>query len=178
MVNMTNPYYIVPVHGEPRHQFMFQRMAKDMGWPEHRVFAIQNGQTLNIGPKTADYGPEIPWGEQLIDQHGDVAVTGAVLSERAALGSDGVVVVSIGVDLKHGAVTTRPELVTRGFSGPDQVLEDGMEAVCAVLEDLSQQARRSQESIKDSIESAMGKAIHRGCRQRPVVLAIVVPEKN
>lgn len=178
MVNVTNPHYIVPVHGEPRHQFMFKGVAQEMGWPDHRIFAIQNGQTLNIGPKSADYGPEVAWGEHLIDQHGDVAVTGAVLSERTSLGSDGVVVVSVGVDLAKGFVTTKPEIVTRGFSGPDQAIDAGMESVCIVLSGLSQQARRDKESIRDAIETSLGKAIHRTCRQRPVVVGVVVPENS
>jgi ribonuclease J len=178
MVNITNPFYIVPVHGEPRHQFMYREMVKDMGWPDHRVFAIQNGQTLVIGAKSAEYGPEVAWGEQLIDQHGDVAVTGPVLSERTALGSDGVVVVSVGVDLKRGYVTTRPEMVTKGFSGPLEVLDAGMEAVCEGLERLPEPSRKNALSIKDAIEAAMGRTIHKGCRQRPVIIGVVVPEKN
>ncbi len=178
MVNITRPHYIVPVHGEPRHQFMYRELAIEMGWPEHRVFAIQNGQTLMIGAKTAEYGPEVAWGELLIDQHGDVAVTEPVLAERTALGSDGVVVVSVGVDLKQGFVTTRPALVSRGFSGQDEVLEDGMDAVHDALDGMPERSRKDAESVRLAIEQAMGRTIHKRCRQRPVVIGVVVAENS
>ncbi len=178
MVNITNPYYIVPVHGEPRHQNIYRQMVKGMGWPEHRVFTIQNGQTLQIDANKAEYGPEVAWGELLIDQHGDVAVTSPVLSERTALGHDGVIVVSVGVDLKRGEVKTRPEITTRGFSGPSEVLDEGMEAVCDALAGMKQGARTDAFIIKDVIESAIRKAVQRACRQRPLVIGVVVPEKG
>lgn len=176
MVNITNPYYIVPVHGEPRHQHIYSEMVKTMGWPEHRVFTIQNGQSLLIDGKRAEYGPEVAWGELLIDQHGDVAVTSPVLGERTALGSDGVIVVSVGVDLRRGEVKTRPEVVTRGFSGPAEVIDEGMEAVCDALAELNSKARTDAGAVREAIENAVKRAIHRSCRQRPVVIGVVVPE--
>jgi ribonuclease J len=176
MVNITNPYYIVPVHGEPRHQTIVRRMVKDMGWPDHRVFTIQNGQTLRIDAKGAEYGPTVVWGELLIDQHGDVAVTDPVLSERTALGSDGVIVVSVGVDLRQGEVKTRPSFETRGFSGPAAVVDESMEAVCDALAEMPQQARRDALTVRDVIEGAIRRTVQKACRQRPVVIGVVVPE--
>lgn len=178
MVNITNPYYIVPVHGEPRHQFLYRELAIEMGWPEHRIFAIQNGQTLLISPKSAEYGQDVAWGEHLIDQHGDVAVTGPVLAQRTTLGSDGVVVISVGIDVDQGFVTCKPRLETRGFSGPEQVLESGLEAVRDALERMHQKSLRDPNSVREAIESAMGRSIHKGCRQRPVVIGVVVSESS
>jgi ribonuclease J len=176
MVNVTNPFYIVPVHGEPRHQDIFRAMVKEMGWPEHRVFTIQNGQTLKIDSKKAEYGSEVPWGELLIDQHGDVAVTSPVLGERATLGSDGVIVVSVGVDLKRREVKTRPEFQTRGFSGQAQVIDECREVVGDVIAGLSAKDLGDARAIADAIESAVKRTVQRSCRQRPMVIGVVVPE--
>ena len=178
MVNLTNPYYIVPVHGEPRHQFIFRDIAVEMGWPDHRVFEIQNGQPLCFDDDKAYYEDPVKWGEHLIDQHGNVAVSDSVLSERATLGHDGVVVISVGADLKRGEITTEPEVVTKGFSGPSEVMDDGMDSVRKALDDLHKAKLKDAYVIKDVIEAAMSKSIQRGCRQRPVVLAVVVPEKR
>ncbi|MCH7944531.1 MAG: ribonuclease J [Armatimonadetes bacterium] len=178
MVSLTSPYYIVPVHGEPRHQYIFRQMAVEMGWPAERIFEIQNGQPLCFDDKTAYYEDKVAWGEHLIDQHGDVAVTDEVLSQRSALGHDGVVIVSVGVDLRRGEVTTRPEVVKKGFSGPDEVVDAGMEAVCEGLDELSQASKKDALVVQDVIEAAMRKAIQKGCRQRPVVVAMVVPERG
>lgn len=176
MVNVTNPFYIVPVHGEPRHQDIFRAMVKEMGWPDHRVFTIQNGQTLKIDSKKAEYGSEVLWGELLIDQHGDVAVTSPVLGERTTLGSDGVIVVSVGVDLKRGEVKTRPEFQTRGFSGQAEVIDECREVVGDVIAGLSAKDLGDARAIADAIESAVKRTVQRSCRQRPMVIGVVVPE--
>ena len=178
MLSLTDPFYVIPVHGEPRHQHIYREMLKEMGWPDHRVFTIQNGQTLLIDDKKAEYGPDEDWGEQLIDQHGNVAVTEPVLAQRTALGHDGVIVVSVGIDLKRGEVKTRPEVVTRGFSGPTEVVDAGMEAVCEALDGLSQTARCDATVVKDTIEAAVKKTVQRACQQRPVVIGVVVPERS
>lgn len=176
MLTLTSPYYIVPVHGEPRHQFIYRDMVEGLGWPEHRVFEIQNGQILAFGEETANYDGEVTWGEVLIDQHGDVAVTDTVLSERSALGHDGVVIVSLGLDIRKGEVTTKPKVVTRGFSGPEDVIAEGMEWVDDNLAGLHISKMKDPAIVQKEIESTMRRAIQKGCRQRPVVIAIVVPE--
>jgi ribonuclease J len=40
MINLTQPFYVAPVHGEPRHQFVYNKIAEDMGYPEHRRFTL------------------------------------------------------------------------------------------------------------------------------------------
>ncbi len=176
MLTLTNPYYIVPVHGEPRHQFIYRDMVEGLGWPEDRVFEIQNGQILSFDDESANYDGEVRWGEVLIDQHGDVAVTDTVLSERAALGHDGVVIVSLGLDIRKGAVTTKPKVVTRGFSGPEDVIAEGMEWVDESLSYLPESKMKDAAVVQKEIEAVMRRAIQKGCRQRPVVIAVVVPE--
>ena len=178
MVNLTNPYYIVPVHGEPRHQHIFREMAMDMGWPKDRIFEIQNGQPFCFDEKKAWFDDKIAWGEHLIDQHGDVAVTEKVLGERSSLGHDGVVIISIGVDLKRGVVSSTPEVVTRGFSGPSEVVDDGMADVRQALDDLDPSKLKDAYIVQDAVEAAMRRAIQKGCRQRPVIVGVVVPEKG
>ena len=174
MVNLTKPFYIVPVHGEPRHQHIYFEMATEMGWPDHRIFEVQNGTPVCIDEKNAFFGDEVTWGEHLIDQHGNVAVTDDVLGQRAALGHDGVVVMSIGVGGPSGEITSRPEIITRGFSGPESVIEDGLTAVCDALADLPNESLHDKNVVAGTAESAMKKAIQRGCRQRPVVIAMIV----
>lgn len=176
MLTLTDPYYVIPVHGEPRHQFVYRDMLLTLGWPDERIFEIQNGQILAIGDESADYDGEVRWGEVLIDQHGDVAVTDTVLSERAALGHDGVVIVSMGLDIRRGSVTTKPKVVTRGFSGPEDVIAEGMEWVEDNLSNMHGDKLRDPAVVQKEIEATMRRAIQKGCRQRPVVIAVVVPE--
>ncbi|MCU0317284.1 MAG: ribonuclease J, partial [Fimbriimonadaceae bacterium] len=101
MIQLTKPFYLAPVHGEPRHQHQYLKMAKEMGHAEHRMFLLENGSRLCIDSDNAFVDGKVAWGEVLIDQHGNVPVTEEVLAERASLAMDGVVVVNLSVDFKR-----------------------------------------------------------------------------
>jgi hypothetical protein len=53
-----------------------------------------------------------------------------------------------------------------------------MEAVCDALADMKQGARTDAFIVRDVIESAIRKTVQRTCRQRPVVIGVVVPEQG
>jgi ribonuclease J len=174
MVNLTQPFYIAPVHGEPRHQDLFRRLAIAMGWPAHRVFSMANGDVLCVDDTKAWIDGQVPSGEVLIDQHGNAAVTSKVLADRSALGHDGVVVVALGIDPKEGALTSKPEAHVRGFSGPDTAIEDALDDLVDALAKLVPSDLRDTECVTNLVKSVVGQTISRKCQQRPVVMPVLV----
>lgn len=174
MVNLVKPFYIAPVHGEPRHQEIFRSVALGMGWPEHRVFILANGDTLEIGDNNAEIGEPVVSGEVLIDQHGNVPVTDQVLGERSSLGHDGVVVVSVALDVKNAEFLGKPEAQIRGFSGPTPVIEDALDSVCDVMAKLLPNEIREIEKVRVAIVEAARRTINQRCQQRPVVVCVIV----
>ncbi|MCW5937754.1 MAG: ribonuclease J [Fimbriimonadaceae bacterium] len=174
MVNLVKPYYIAPVHGEPRHQAHYSNLAFQLGYPEHRVFRMQNGDTLNMDDTKAWVGERVRAGDVLIDQHGNVPVTDKLLGERSALGHDGVIVVSLGADLERGAIVARPEAQARGYSGPTDVVEDALDTLCDALGEMRPDRARDRAAIEKLVVEVVGQTISRRCQQRPVVLPVVV----
>ncbi|MBS1708578.1 MAG: ribonuclease J [Armatimonadetes bacterium] len=175
MVQLTKPFYLAPVHGEPRHQLLYLDMAKSMGHPEHRMFHLHNGSQLCFDDQKAwiDDKP-VKWGEVLIDQHGNVPVTDAVLGQRAALAMDGVIVVSLAADLKAGALEGRPEAQIKGFSGPGETIEDALDALCDELAKLKPAELKSRDFLEGVIVDIVKRVVQRKCQQRPVVIPVVV----
>ena len=174
MVNLVRPFYIAPVHGEPRHQHIFKNMAEAMGWPEHRIFELSNGDVLCVDDDKAFRDGSVAHGEVLIDQHGNVPVTDEVLGQRASLGHDGVVVISVGLDTDAGELVGRPEAQIRGFSGPGDVVEDALDDVCAAMAKLQPEDVRDLERVRAAIVDTARRTINRRCQQRPVIVAAVV----
>jgi ribonuclease J len=174
MVNLLKPYYIAPVHGEPRHQHHYQQMAIGMGWPEHRIFTLANGDVLAMDDEKAWIDGTVVMGDVLIDQHGNVPVTDEVLAQRASLGHDGVVVVSIALDTNKGEVIGRPEAQIKGFSGPGEVIEDALDDVCDVLAKLLPNEIRDGDKVRVAVAESVRRTINRRCQQRPVVISVVV----
>jgi ribonuclease J len=178
MVQLTKPFYVAPVHGEPRHQRLYLDMVRTMGHAEHRMFLISNGDVLSIDSQKAVKTGTVAWGEVLIDQHGNVPVTDDVLRERAGLAMDGVVVVSMAMDFRAGVVVSRPEAQVRGFSGPGEAIEDALDAVVRELGKLNVSELKSRGSVEQSIVETVKRVVYRSCQQRPVVLAAFAEAKD
>lgn len=174
MVNLVRPFYVAPVHGEPRHQYLFREMLLGMGHAEHRIFTLANGDSLCLDDEKAWIGEPVPVGEILIDQHGDVPVTDNVLSERSSLGHEGVIVVSLAVDGKSGSLESRPEAVAKGYSGPEAAILDGLDDLMAALNGMTAEEIRNRTVLESTIREMLKRSIHRHCRQRPVVIPAIV----
>ena len=174
MINLLKPFYIAPVHGEPRHQHVYKQLALGMGWPEHRLFQLANGDVLNMTEDNAEIRGKVVAGDVLIDQHGNVPVTDRVLAERVSLGHDGAVVVSIALDTKRGEILGRPEAQVRGFSGPTEVIEDALDDLCDVMAKLLPTEIRDVDKIRTIIEESTRRTISRRCQQKPMVVSVVV----
>ena len=119
MINLTKPYYIAPVHGEPRHQSLYCDIAGDMGYPEHRMFTMKDGIPLNIEETSAGPGDPVQVGRVLVDNSGTPGVSDDVLRDRYNVANDGLIVVTISIDMTKGELAGTPIVQARGFHGPN-----------------------------------------------------------
>jgi ribonuclease J len=176
MISLTQPYYLAPVHGEPRHQFIYAQMAAGMGYPESRIFALANGDALHMDDTQAwiEEGAVVA-GEVLIDQANHLPVSGQVISERTSMGHDGLIVVTVRLDAKAGAVEGRPTAVAKGFIGPAGAIEDALDDACTALAKLRAEEARDAEHVARVVEDSVRRSLQRRAQQKPLVLATVVP---
>jgi ribonuclease J len=174
MISLTKPYYLAPVHGEERHQRLYQEMAMELGYPDYRVFMIENGSVLTIGEKDAQITGKAPAGVMFIDQQGNVTVTEEMLKDRRQLGHDGVVIVSMSVNLNDGEILKRPKIETKGFSGSPEVLEDALGFLEKDLLKLEDGEMRSQATLETTLVDSVRRTLSRRSRQRPMVIPVVV----
>jgi len=174
MIDLVKPYYIAPVHGEPRHQTAYRQLALSLGWPDHRIFTLSNGDVLCLDDDKAYIDKPVVSGDVLIDQHGNVPVTDIVLAQRSSLGHDGVVVISVALDTKRGEFTGKPEAQIRGFSGPGSVIEDALDDVCDVLAKLLPSEAKNADKVRQVVAESASRTISRRCQQRPVIVSVVV----
>jgi ribonuclease J len=123
MINLTKPFYLAPVHGEPRHQKHYLDLGRRMGYPEHRLFTLMEGRPLCIDETHASFGDPVHCGRVLVDHAGNTGVSDDVLRERSNLARDGVVTVSIVIDTDLGELASDPMVLARGFNGEAKLLE-------------------------------------------------------
>ena len=174
MINLTKPFYLAPVHGEPRHQHIYRQMATAMGYPDHRIFTMTDGLPLEFSEESAWLGEEEASGIVLVDNGGNAGIPDDVIRDRHSLGSDGLVMVSVVIEGQKGKIVSGAQISSRGFSGDDLVLDKAANAIEDALESLSPAERTDIDGVRHLIADTARKFIHRRCQLRPLILPVVV----
>ncbi|MBX7135415.1 MAG: ribonuclease J [Fimbriimonadaceae bacterium] len=174
MINLTRPYYLAPVHGEPRHQHIYMEMARAMGYPESRIFAIADGLPLCMDDTTAWLGDPVPSGRVLVDNSGNPGISDEVLRDRYNLANDGMVLITIAIDVERGEIVGDPVLQTAGFSGRESVLDDALSAVLDQLGRLTEADIKDIDSVRHAASDTIRRTIQRKAQLRPLVVPAVI----
>jgi ribonuclease J len=177
MLNLVQPEWFIPVHGEYRHMVHHARLAESVGVPSERVLVCEDGDAVTLGPSGAEVERmAVPAGYLYVD--GIVGDVGhGVLRDRRNLAEEGVVVVIVTVDAKTGEVVTGPEIVTRGWVYAPEAEELIEEAKAAVLESLRSAAAEGAtdlDSLRRHTRRALGRFINERTRRRPAVIPVVM----
>jgi ribonuclease J len=137
MLRLLRPQYLMPGHGELRHQVAHKKLAYDEGMEGSRVFVLENGQRLEYDGKTMKVGGKVPAGEVLVDGLSIGDEMEPVLRDRRHLNEGGMVVCVLGIKRGTGEVLSGPDLVEHGvFSGEDNaLLEEAKDALRDALKE-------------------------------------------
>ncbi len=177
MLNLTQPEWFVPVHGEYRHMIHHARLAEAVGVPSSRVLVCEDGDVLTLeGGDIEVERRAVPAGYMYVDGIvGDVDQ--GVLRDRRNLAEEGMVVVIVTVDSATGEIVTGPEIVTRGWvyeAEAADLLEDAKEAVRASLADAAAEGATDFETLRRHARKALGRFIAERTRRRPAVIPVVM----
>jgi ribonuclease J len=171
MVNLLRPFYVAPVHGEPRHQHLYLEMARDMGYLEHRIFTLEDGLPLRIMEKSAELGERVPCGRVLVDNSGTPGISDEVLRDRYNLANDGLLVVTVVIDPERGELVGDAVIQSKGFHGPQGALDQALE----VLEDGLGQLERADLSDVDKLRHFVSDLLRRTIQKRTNLRPLVLP---
>jgi len=178
MLNLLRPRFLVPVHGEYRHQYLHAGLARQAGLEAERIFILENGQVLEVSREGAAVVDRVPTGMVFVDGYELGDADGLVLRDRRRLAEDGVLIAVATIDAQTGEPVAAPEVVARGFLHDDATLGEVLEECAAELEDLLQELGREhvtgQRLIEEDIHDRLARVVYRRTRRRPMVLPIVV----
>jgi ribonuclease J len=177
MLNLVQPEWFVPVHGEFRHMVQHARLAHEVGLPPGRVIVCEDGDVLTIGPGGIDVERRaVPSGYLYVD--GIVGDVGhGVLRDRRSLAEEGVVVVFVTVDAVTGEIVTGPEIVTRGWvyaPEADELLEEAKAAVRASLAEAAAEGAIDFDTLRRHARRALGRFINERTKRRPAIIPVVM----
>jgi len=174
MINLTRPFYLAPVHGEPRHQYLYGQIGQSMGYPESRIFTLTDGVPLEFTDQHAGFGEPVPAGRVLVDNSGTPGVTEEILRDRYNVSNEGLVTITVAVDTTHGEFVGDLMLQSKGVHGPDGLLDHAQNWVYDVLSDLNKAEISDLGKVRHLITDTARRAILKKSGLRPLIVVSIV----
>jgi ribonuclease J len=177
MLNLVQPTFFMPVHGETRHLAAHAELAESVGMYTEDIFVLDNGDCLEIGPTGACVSERVEHGVVYVDGLGVGDVGNVVLRDRQLLAQDGIATVIIAIDGQTGRPVGEPELVTRGIvfgAGGDQLMAEARARVAKTLAKTAKEGATDQAVIKNAVRESLSQLLWERIRRRPMIIPVVM----
>src|ERR687887_57747 len=174
MISLLRPRQVMPIHGEFRMLAAHAQLAREAGVPADSIVLAENGSVVELsrgGPRIVD---EVESGVTFVDGLGVGDVQDVALRDRRRLSEDGVLIVITTLASSNGRSTAPPELIARGFTGPDELLAEMREEATRVLDDCLADEISEIKLLQEHLHDAVGQLVYDRTRRRPMILPVIV----
>ena len=177
MLNLVQPTYFMPIHGEARHLAAHAHLAHDIGMYDEDVFIMDNGDCLEIGDKGARISECVEHGVVYVDGLSVGELGQVVLRDRLLLSQDGIATIIIAIESQTGRPIGEPELVTRGIvvgAEGDKLLIDARARIAKTLAKTYKEGATDQAVIKNAVRESLSQLFWERIRRRPMIIPVVM----
>lgn len=179
VINILKPKKCFSVHGEWRHYNTFKNVLCEMGINEDDIVGLQIGDVYEFSdfdePGISD---RVRAGYVCVDGTGIGDVDTSVLNERLHLRDDGVLIVSLAVDLSAKLLVNDCEIIAKGVIKDelqDRLFVPLAEKVNNAVEDFFiGNDCRNLDALKALVRKTSAKYIYEKTHRRPMVLPVVL----
>ncbi len=175
MLNMVQPKYFVPVHGEYRHLVRHAQLAREMGVASKNAFVLVNGDVLTLDQNKAATKDRVQAGGIMVDGLALGELQGSILKERKELAEDGALVVSL-ILSPAGDLLAPPKFESRGFihlEDAAKLREELTRAIEKIVESMGAKAASDQPLLETKISGRMRDSLRRYGRSKPAILPLI-----
>ncbi len=166
MLNMVQPKFLIPIHGELRHLKQHAVLAEESGFEKDNILVIENGQVIEFENGEMKIKDRIPGSYVFVDGSRVGEIGPSVVREREQLSQDGVVLISLVLD-REGNLHEEPEIISRGFvykHDGDDIIDDTRQKVIEIVE-------KTQGDLHNEMVQSIRSFLYSKTKKRPVVLA-------
>jgi ribonuclease J len=177
MLNLTQPRYVLPVHGDFKRLRLHSELAESVGIDSKNIFRGRNGLPLEIDENGARFGEDIHSGVIYVDGVNIGEPDDAALRDRREISADGIFIVVATISSDDGSVVADPEVIFRGVAfleEADALVEEISDLVEDALEEAAEAGTRELHLIQEDLHDAIGKFVFQRLRRRPMILPVVV----
>ena len=153
------------------------QLAREGGIPAGSIVLAENGSVVELSAGRAQIVDEVESGVTFVDGLGVGDVHDVALRDRRRLSEDGVLIIVATLASSNGAApvpTAQPELIARGFTGTDELLEETRAEAARVLDELLRDDVTEIKLIQEHLHDSVGQLIYDRVHRRPMILPVVV----
>lgn len=166
----------VPVHGEYKHLVAHARLAAGMGMSEKNIIIPETGRIIELSKRgSITHGATIEAGPIMVDGYGIGDVGNAVLRDRRQLSEAGLLVVNAAVDFDYRILTSKPEIVTKGFVYVKEnadLIDSISDEAARIIEKNLQKGVCDPTTLKNKLRDELGSILGQRMKRNPVIIVV------
>jgi ribonuclease J len=178
LLQLVQPKYFVPLHGEYRQLFRHAALAEQVGAVSGEIFLVESGQPIEFTADGRAFRREpVPAGRVMVDSGSLEEIEDVVIRDRRHLAEDGIVVPIIAIDKHTGRIETAPEIVTRGFlpsEDGNEILARAREVVLRTVDQSTPEEKTDWSVIKEKIRVELKRYLNKQTAKRPLILPVIL----
>ena len=169
MIQLVQPKYFIPVHGEYRHLKKHVELAVEMGVPKYRTLIPELGFCIDVSKKGLLQETPVKWGSTMVV---DGLETGyEQVLDRRKIAAEGLVIVLAKLDSAHQ--DSPVEIITKGTQLDDKLVDELKESLEYKVSggDFYGMYREDAERI---IKKTLTRIFYNRIKRCPLIVPIVV----
>ncbi|HET9016357.1 MAG TPA: ribonuclease J [Thermomicrobiaceae bacterium] len=171
MLRLIRPRFVVPIHGEYRHLYLYRDLALETGYTDAQVLIPDLGCEFSFGRDTARREGTVESGAVLVDILGNRNV---ILRQRDEIAKAGVIIATMIVDRESGNLIAGPDVSAQGLDGQIEswVLERAEDELKKFLEK-RQKGGFSYGYLVSRTKNVLSRQIYRHAKMRPMIMPVI-----
>lgn len=192
LLNLVQPSYVIPFHGDYRHIMRYRHLAVGMGFKGENVFLAEPGTIMEFSQNYGKIEGKAPVGHVYVDGVTVGDIGSVVVRDRQMLAKDGILMVVISVDQRTGELVAGPDIVSRGFismrdstdlidatkEAVRKAFSNGYVVPARQLSDGEEAAEGNAPAVTSpsarKIKDAVGRFLFDQTRRRPMIIPVVM----
>ena len=178
MLNLTQPRYVMPVHGDYKRMMLHAQLAEAVGVDPDNIFRDRERPAASRSTrKGARFGERVQSGMIFVDGVDIGDVTDVALRDRRMLSADGIFIIVATVSEQDGSSVVPPEVLARGvpfLDGNSDFVDELREAVEDSLDRAAEQRITEIELLESMLHDDLAGFIYGRLKRRPMVLPVIV----
>lgn len=174
MIELVQPKFVVPIHGEYRHMALYRELAKSAGIPVDHVFFPEIGGVLEFTADKLTAKGKVKAGAVLVDRPGERDNAQVILRTPDTLTEDGIIIASVVLRRETGEILAGPDLIGRSLKS-DLTPERLEAAEDELRKTMSRQKKGEVEPsfFARRMKETLAKSLYRNTKSRPLILPVL-----